>query len=112
MEIITKQLGDIHTVVLKGRFDSMTAHSVEEKLNSMLESSHFKMIVDLTGVDYISSAGLRVLLSATKRARQEKDGDLRLASIQTQVRQVFDMAGFTQFYKVYDSEEKAVKSFT
>jgi anti-sigma B factor antagonist len=111
MEIIEKKDGDVHGLALNGRFDARSAESVEEKVNEILDGGNYKLVVDLSGVDYISSAGLRVLLAVLRRARKEDGGDVRLAGIQPQVQQVFDIAGFTQLFRIFPSEEKAVESY-
>jgi len=68
------------------------------------------VVVNLKGLDYISSSGLRVLLAALKKIRKQ-NGDIRLACLQPYVREVFDIAGFTQLFKMFDKEEDAIDSF-
>jgi anti-anti-sigma factor len=69
-----------------------------------------KIVADLEGVDYTSSAGIRSLLAILKAARR-KNGDLRLACVQPYVRKVLEMSGFTSLFQLYDDVGTAVASF-
>ena len=88
----------------------MTASVVEERINNILNGGNYKLAIDMGKVEYISSAGLRILLTALKKTKKEK-GDLRLAGLTNPIKHVFDLAGFTQFFNIYPSFEEAVASF-
>jgi anti-sigma B factor antagonist len=104
-------IGSVYKVELKGRFDAQTALDVDVKLKELFTQGHTKIVVDLSQVDYISSSGLRVLLGALKECRKICNGDCRLAVIKPHVKQIFEMAGFTQIFKIHDTVEEAIKSF-
>ena len=110
MEISEKIVGNVNVVSLSGRLDAYAANDVERKLDSLLAAEQVHLVVDLSCLEYISSSGLRVLLAALKKVRKQQ-GDIRLACLQPYVREVFDIAGFTQLFKVCDKEEDAVNSF-
>ena len=110
MEIKEKTESSIQVISPKGRIDALSAGSLEEKLNNVMEAGHLNLVVDFSGVEYISSAGLRVLLSALKKIKKD-DGDIRLCSLQAQVLQVFEMAGFIQVFKILPSEKNAIDSY-
>ena len=110
MEISEKIVGDVNIISRSGRLDAYAANDVEQKLNSLNTADQVHVVADLNRLEYISSSGLRVLLAALKKARKQQ-GDLRLASLQPYVREVFDIAGFTQLFKMFDKEEDAVNSF-
>ncbi|RLA90759.1 MAG: anti-sigma factor antagonist [Deltaproteobacteria bacterium] len=93
-------------VTLSGRFDSMTAKTVEEKFQTIQDQP--RILVNMSGVHYISSAGLRVLLALAK-AMNRHQGLLRLCGLTETVREVFDMAGFTQIFQIYNSQEEALE---
>ncbi|MEW6405846.1 MAG: STAS domain-containing protein [Chloroflexota bacterium] len=78
--------------------------------NRQIESNQLRLVANLSQVEYLSSAGLRVLLSALKSARQ-RGGDLYLARLQENVRQVLDLAGFTSIFKIFPTVEDAVDAF-
>ena len=104
-------MGNVNIISVSGRLDAYAANEVERKLDSMITAGHVCLVLDLSRLDYISSSGLRVLLGAIKRVKKEQ-GDIRLACLQPSVKEVFDMAGFTQLFRMFDKEEEAVNSFT
>lgn len=107
MEIWDKTRDDIHIIGISGRMDTLGSKDVESRLDSLLEQKKAKMIIDLSGVDYISSVGLRVLLSALKKQREHK-GYIHLVSLQPFVRDVFKMTGFDKIFPIYSTQEEAI----
>ena len=110
MQITQKQEGKVHIFSLNGRFDAHSAGDVENELNLVISKGEHNLLVDLDGVEYISSAGLRVLLAATKKLKKEK-GEIKLCCLKPYVKEVFDIAGFTQIFKIYHTVEEATQSF-
>jgi anti-sigma B factor antagonist len=110
MEISTKTAGDVNVIYLSGRLDAYAANDVERKLDSLITAGQVWLVVDLSRLEYISSSGLRVLLAGIKKVKKEQ-GDIRLACLQPYVKEVFDIAGFTQLFQMFDKEEDAVNSF-
>ncbi len=111
MEISEKNVGNVNIISVGGRLDAYAANDVERKLDSLITAGHVCLVVDLSRLEYISSSGLRVLLAAIKRAKKEQ-GDIRLACLQPGVKEVFDIAGFSQLFRMFGKEEEAVSSFT
>ena len=111
MEISEKDVGNVKIISVGGRLDAYAANDVERKLDSLITAGHVCLVVDLSRLEYISSSGLRVLLAGIKRVKKER-GDIRLACLQPSVQEVFDMAGFTQLFRMFGKEEEAVNSFT
>jgi anti-sigma B factor antagonist len=110
MEIGDKQAGDINIVSISGRLDASSASELEVKLNSLLDGARVRVIVDCTKLDYISSSGLRVLLAALKKARRQQ-GDVRLCVLKPGIKEVFDIAGFSQLFTIVDTQAAAQASF-
>jgi anti-sigma B factor antagonist len=110
MDILEKKIGDIQIITLSGRMDAYSSNDVERQLNSLLDANQVNIILNLTGLEYISSSGLRVLLAALKKSRKAS-GDVRLAAMRPYVKEVFDIAGFTQLFKIFDQEKEAIDSF-
>jgi len=100
------ETGDAMVVVFTGRLDAATSPDAEERLSALIDAGHRHLIIDLCDLEYISSSGLRVMLAALKRLKQE-DGALSIAGISPGVRQVFVMAGFDRIFEIYDDEEAA-----
>ncbi len=101
---------DVRVVEAFGEIDTQTAPELDAKLRAELAEGHYHLILDMTGVNYIASAGLRVL-QATLMATRSHEGDLRLVGMQAEVRQVFDMLGFTPLFHLFDTQSEAVQSY-
>ena len=110
MEFSEKTEGTVAVIYLCGRLDAYAANDVEQKLNSLTAAKQVHLVLNLKKLEYLSSSGLRVLLATLKRATKHQ-GDIRLACVQPSVKDVFDIAGFTQFFKMYDEEEDAINSY-
>jgi anti-sigma B factor antagonist len=110
MEIIEKKHNDISIFMLNGRLDSNTSPALEEKILEAIKSGSNKMIIDFAALEYISSAGLRVLNKATKQLKPN-EGTLILSSMQDYVREVFEIAGFDSFLPIVSTMDEALKKF-
>ncbi|MBM4466216.1 MAG: STAS domain-containing protein [Chloroflexi bacterium] len=111
MEITTRQLRRVDLVTVSGRVDSATAPDLDKVLRSIVDEGRFRICLDLEGLEYISSGGLKVLISILKACRRWNRGDLRLASMPPRIAQVFDLAGLTPLFKIYPDVVEAVGSF-
>ena len=99
-------VGDIKVVEVLGRIDSTTAPTLGERLSGML-SAHKALVLDLRQLEYISSAGFRILLLAAKQA-DAKGSRLALCGMSPKVRQLFDLGGFLDFFTVSASRDDAI----
>ncbi|NLG55645.1 MAG: STAS domain-containing protein [Rhodococcus sp.] len=106
MNIGRQEQSGILTLVLEGRVDSIGAGELEVALDEALEQGHNKLVLDMAGVQYINSAGLRTLADAVTRARN-KGGDVRLAALTPRVARVFKIIGFDRFFEDYPTVEDA-----
>lgn len=97
-------------VVISGSVDGLTADHLLAALRELVETGQTRLVADLAGVLYTSSAGLRALLATVKQARQG-GGDLRLAGINPPVLKVLEMSGFTSIMKCYDDVASAMDSY-
>lgn len=110
MNINNEIIDDIVVIRLNGRLDAYTSLDLENAINETIENGNRKIIINFKEIDYISSSGLRVIL-ATLKQMNKQDGKLKLACLRTIVKEVFDIAGFTQLFEIYDTEDEALKSF-
>lgn len=110
MKIQEDKKGEIIVLELDGRLDSVTSSQLERSLLSHLQAGEQKLIIDFAQVDYISSAGLRVLLMAAKKAKAA-GGRVVLSALLTNVKEVFDIAGFTAIFTIFASLSEALASF-
>ncbi|HII75830.1 MAG TPA: STAS domain-containing protein [Methanolinea sp.] len=89
-----------------GRIDAASAPMLEGELSKAIDEGHRRIVVNLSSVDYMSSAGLRVLLAAMKRLKKA-EGNLVLCAMKPFVQEVFDLTGFSRIFTICDSEEEA-----
>lgn len=108
MEISTRQQGNAWIVVLAGNLDSATSPKAQQELESIVSGGAHKIAVDFSALDYVSSAGLRVLLGIAKKVGA-KGGALRTFGLNQTVREVFDISGFSTILPVFPSEAEALK---
>ena len=101
----------VWTVTLDGRVDLPAARALEDALNDLCDAGRSRLVVDLSNVPYMASAGLKGLLSGLRRARL-LGGDVRLAGLTDRVREIFDMSGFDQVFAIYPTAAAAVASYT
>ena len=92
MTINMNRDGDTLTVGLEGRPDTTTAPELESELRPALKDGVTELIIDLKALDYVSSAGLRVLLSAQKI--MNKQGEMAVRNVNDDVMEVFEVTGF------------------
>lgn len=110
MNITEKTENDTIIVSLSGRLDASSAPEAEQHLNKVIDNSK-KLIINLSELEYISSAGLRVLLVAAKKLRHT-NGNLALCSLQDGVKEVFDISGFSSIFNIYTTEQEAQASMS
>ena len=109
-EIMERKVGEANIISVSGRLDAYSANDVEGKLNSLIDAAQVQLVVSLEKLEYISSSGLRVLLAALKKVRKQQ-GDIKLACLKPYIKEVFDIAGFTQLFNIFDTEETAIDNF-
>ena len=107
MEIREEKAGNAVLFRLEGRLDATTSTELEQRVTSSIDNGARGVAMDLSALEYISSAGLRVLLSAAKRLG---GSGLALFAMQEAVRKVFDIAGFSAFLATFGSEDEALRS--
>jgi anti-sigma B factor antagonist len=107
VEILTENVNGIAVVSLKGRLDINTHAQLETELNALAGKGQAKVLIDVKDLDYISSAGLRVLLTAAKQFKKI-NGIIALAALAPTVRQVFEISGFATIFALYPTREEAL----
>jgi anti-sigma B factor antagonist len=97
-------------VRLKGYLDAHTFEQLEETIAELFGQGHYKIVVDLANVEYISSAGAGVFIGALSEAH-EHNGNIVLMNPIANVREVFDLLGLTQIFQVVDDRASALAAF-
>ncbi len=109
MDIQEQRQGDVMILQPVGRLDSLSCREFETRLLAALDESK-TVVVDCAVLDYISSAGLRVLLVAAKHNRTS-GGRLALAALRENVREVFEISGFSAIFALHPTVAAAVAAF-
>jgi len=108
MEIIQSTRNQVEVFKVKGRLDSNTSALLTERLTRSLENGTTRVVMDFEHLDYISSAGIRVILKAVKMLKRTR-GNLVLCSLQDYVREVFEIAGFDGYLTIEQNLEQALQ---
>ena len=108
MEIFEKEEKGVSIFKLAGRLDSKTSPEFEKKIFDAIDKGSKQMIVDFGDLDYISSAGLRVILKATKDLKRS-EGNFVLCSMKDYVKEVFEISGFDSFLPIVSSMDEALQ---
>jgi anti-sigma B factor antagonist len=105
-----EKVEDVILIKLHGLIDSGTAQFLEDKFNDLTKGNSVRIVVDLENVDYISSAGWGIFVGEIKGIRQ-RQGDIKLAAMRSDVREVFDLLEFNTLLTPYVSNEEAISAF-
>ncbi len=110
MQISVKTTNEVKVLAFEGSLDTGTSPDVQQQLTRLIEEGETKILVNLEKLDYISSAGLRVLLVVAKQLKKT-DGELRICSLNEVVKEVFDISGFDMILPISTSESEALEGF-
>jgi anti-sigma B factor antagonist len=110
MNISTREEGAVTVVGVEGNLDTNTAPDAQQHLDGLQDGGVQKILVNFTDLDYISSAGLRVLLATAKRI-SASGGSLRICGLNETVNEVFEISGFSVILSVFGSEAEALEGF-
>lgn len=111
MEITTQEFKHCDLIKVKGRVDSATAPDFSKALEKTNNDGKFKIAVDMSELEYMSSAGFRALLATQRNCKRYNRGELVLVGIPERIREALELAGFTELFKTFDDPLEAVGSF-
>jgi len=100
----------VSVVTLAGRLDAESAEKADGAFKQMLDRGITRLVLDMTGITYISSGGLRAVLAAAKRAKAS-GGETRIAGAEPMVREVFELSGLSQFIALDTDVQVALAAF-
>lgn len=105
---IEKETGqDVTILRISGRLDATTAQELEAAVLDIISSNSTPLLLDMAQLDYISSAGLRVLILALKKSKEKEKG-FSLCCLQDNVSNVLEIAGFLPLFTIYTTQELAL----
>lgn len=108
LHIELEEIEDRIMLRLEGRLDAATAPILEKKVQKLIDEKRHILLLDFSNIDYLSSAGLRFLLSATKKLHSLK-GSLVLFSLTPEVEEIVKMAGFDRILLIFSNEKDALQ---
>jgi anti-sigma B factor antagonist len=110
LDIEREKMARVDLITISGRVDSNTSPELVDALNTCLDENRYNLVLDMSDVDYLSSAGLRAMVSA-RRACNQHGGDVRVAAPSERVEEVLSLAGLDAIFQTYNSTVAAVGSF-
>lgn len=111
MEVTSKQLRRCDLVVARGRIDSATVKTLAQALAAIKEAGRYKIVLNMKEITYLSSAGLSEVIDTQNTCKRFNRGELVLAEVPQRIKEVFDLAGLTPMFKIFESEVEAVGDF-
>lgn len=111
MDVFTTQYQNCDVVKGSGRVDSFTAPKLAEVFLTLIKDGRFNFAFDMSEIDYISSAGLRVMIDIQKNCRQANRGELLLVNVPKRISETLELAGFIPLFRLFDNLENAVNVF-
>jgi anti-anti-sigma factor len=109
METIKRKEKGVVIVAIKGRLDAGSSPDLEREIEKVMAEGENRLILDLAELNYISSAGLRIILAGAKKLKA-KQGGLSIASLQSMVKEVFEVSGFSSIIPTFDSPDQALNA--
>jgi anti-sigma B factor antagonist len=110
MDIAIKDADDVKVLAFEGNLDTSTAPEAESTINGLLDGGASKILINFENLNYISSAGLRVLLATAKKMKAASGG-FKICGLNETVQEVFDISGFSTILSVAANEEDALSGF-
>ena len=107
MQIVAEKLAKGCVLKVDGRMDAASVATFDAEFNKLMAEGVKVFVLDLAGLEYISSAGLRSILAAGKKTKVQQ-GRIILCSLKAMVREVFEISGFATLFSIFDSRDAAV----
>lgn len=111
MEIANQEFKHCDLIKVKGRVDSATAPDFSKALEKITENGRYKIAIDMSELEYMSSAGFRALLASQRNCKRYNRGELVLVQVPERIREALELAGFTELFKTFDDPLEAVGNF-
>jgi anti-anti-sigma factor len=107
LKITSKHQGNFLVIALTGRIDASNSKILDEQCTELINEGESRLIFDLSGVNYISSAALRVFLLVAKQL-SKVNGSIKICGLSSTLRDVFDISGFSKLFEITETVEEAL----
>jgi anti-sigma B factor antagonist len=111
MEITTKKFKHCDLLTVKGKVDSFTAPDLIKAFEVLNNANRFRIIIEMSQLEYMSSAGFRALLLGQRNCKRYNRGEIVLASVPKKIMDALELTGFTPLFKIFDDDISAVGNF-
>lgn len=108
MEITTQDIKHVELITVKGRVDSVEAARLAQALESASRRGKYRIVVDMGGVEYMSSAGFRALGDAQRNSHRYQRGEVVLAQVPAPIFAALELVGFTEYFHIENSVQAAL----
>src|SRR5687767_12184996 len=109
MEITVKEFKQTELVAVQGRVDSVEASKFAQALESANHRGRYKLVVDMSQLEYMSSAGFRALAEAQRNSKRHKGGEVMLAQVPDHIRDALETVGFAEYFNIFDNVTAALE---
>jgi len=108
MEITTQEINTVELITVRGRVDSVEATSLAKALEAAGRRGKHRLVVDMSGLEYMSSAGFRALGDAQRESKRHPGGEVVLAQVPALIHEALEMVGFTEYFHIEDTVAAAL----
>lgn len=107
MELAVTELGQVELIRVSGRVDSVEAPRFDKALQDANHRGKFNLVIEMSELEYMSSAGFRALAAAQRNSRRHNRGDVVLVQVPALVHEALDLVGFAEHFNLFDDLESA-----
>jgi anti-sigma B factor antagonist len=107
MEITVKEFQHIDLIAISGRVDSVVASRLAQALEAANHRGKYKIVIDMSQLEYMSSAGFRALGDALRNSKHHNGGEVILAEVPENIREALDLVGFTEYFNIFENVTSA-----
>ncbi|MFC2026210.1 STAS domain-containing protein [Chloroflexota bacterium] len=112
MEVFISAHENCDVVAVSGKIDHSNQDILNKAINDLIDAGHFRLVLDLSKVDYMSSAGLRIMVTTQNACRNYPGGDLFLSGVPKRIKETLELTEFVRIFKIYEDNSQAVAGFS
>ena len=109
MEITVKELEQAELITINGRLDSVEAPKLARALEAASQRGKYKIVVDMSQLEYMSSAGFRALGDAQRNSKHHNRGEVLLVQVRDNIREALELVGLAEYFNMFDNVTSALE---